>query len=180
MRLSNNMIKKILICLLTLLPLTAIFSTGGGGIYYGNYQYRESFSNQNLEDIYYYGGFGYGSNNNGIRSGGFGMVMFSKDLEESLFKGAYGGVITGREVVNGPIVIALNMWTGFGYSNLENHKSVSAMMELNGEVGFVIFPWFEIELYGGIQLLSAFTDIVDSAIYTPVIGVRVVWGSFKK
>ena len=173
------MIKKIFICLFTLLPLTVIFSTKGGGIYYGNYQYREKFSNQNLEDTYYYGGFGYGSDKNGIRSGGFGMVMFSRDTEESLFKGAYVGVITGHEVVNGPIVIALNMWTGFGYSNLENHESVSGMMELNGEVGFVILPWFEIELYGGVQLLSAFTNIMDSAIYTPVFGARVVWGSFK-
>ncbi len=173
------MIKKILVFLFILLPLTSIFSTDGGGLFYGNYQNGDKFSNINLEEVYYYGGFGYGSNRDGIRSGGFGMVMFTEDTTDSLFQGAFGGVITGREVVNGPVVIALNLWAGFGYSNLENHKSVSGMMELNGEVGLAIFPWFEIELYGGIQLISAFTNIMDTAIYTPVVGARLVWGYFK-
>lgn len=151
-----------------------IFATGGGGIFYGNYYFDSEFSNIDLTTAEVFGGYGYGTDRDGTRNGGFGLVM--SDPNDNSIHGAFGGVITGQETVIGSLIIGANLWAGFGYS----HLGASGLGELNGEVGLAIFPWFQIQAYGGIQYIGPFKDFFDAGIYSPVAGVRLVWGSFSR
>lgn len=172
--------KKILIVLFLLMPVISVFSTAGGGLFYGNYKLNKNFSNINVEDYYYYGGFGYGSNSSGKRSGGFGLVIFSENLDESLFKGAFGGVITGKEIIYGPLTISAELWTGFGYRDYGlGYPGVAGLVDFTGQAGIALLPWFQVVIYGGIQGVATFTSMFDTGIYTPVFGTRFIWGSFE-
>ncbi len=170
--------KLILITLLLLLSSISTFAGGAGGLYYGNYNNIEQFSNNDMGEAYYYGGHGYGTNRDGVRSGGFGMVIVSENDNDGEgdgnFHSAFGGVITGKEVEVGPIVLAANIWAGAGYSPV----GFSGVGELTLDAGLTVLPWMQIQFYGGIQGIAAFRNLTKSSTYTPVVGVRIVWGSF--
>lgn len=151
-----------------------IFATSGGGLFYGSYYYDSQFANVNLKNAEIFGGYGYGTDRDGLRSGGFGLIM--TDPKDNSTYGAFGGVITGQEKIVGPLLIGSTIWLGIGSS----HLGVSGLGELNGELGLIVFPWFQIQAYGGIQYIGPFRDFFDSGIYSPVGGLRLVWGSFKR
>lgn len=163
---------KILIILILLTSSGICFATAGGGIFYGDYFYDSDFSSSDLKGAGVFGGYGYGSDKDGVRSGGFGIVM---DDESDDFYGAFGGVITGQEAKVGPIIVAANLWAGLGGSNM----GFSGFGEVNGEVGFPIFSWFQVVAYCGVQYIAPIKGFFDSGMYSPVAGVRFVWGSFK-
>lgn len=168
--------KRFLIISIIFISITNIcFATAGGGIFYGDYLYNSEFSNSDLRGAEVFGGYGYGTDRDGVRSGGFGIVMSSPDEEDNDFYGAFGGVITGHETKIGPIIVASNLWAGLGGSNM----GFSGFGELNGEVGVPIFSWFLIQGYCGIQYIAPIKDFLDSGIYSPIAGVRLVWGSFE-
>lgn len=165
--------KRSVLLSIFLLIMTKAFSSGGG-IYYGTYVYKDRYANIDLENSYYYGGYGYGTNHWGGRIGGFGMVIFNGDA----FSGAYGGMISGRELVRGPISAAIDLWTGIGYLSHDNINGVSPIAELKGEIGVAPMPWFQLVVYGGLQGVTTFTNFRDDILYSPVMGIKFVWGSF--
>lgn len=166
------MLRKVL--LLVFIATGCYLFSNGGGIYYGTYTYNDSYANVNLEDSYYYGGYGYGTSYWGGRAGGFGMVIFG----DYGFQGAYGGMINGRELVSGPVSAAIDLWTGLGYLSYGQTSGVSPIAELKGEIGLAVLPWFKFALYGGIQGVTTFTDFREDFLYSPVFGIKFIWGAF--
>ena len=180
---------------LTLLPFSMVSADGAGGLYYGFQYYHDEWSSQDLESRYL-GGFGYGVNSRGSRMGGFGFALLSDDPgNPGTVTGGFGGTITGREVNLGPLMLGLNVWAGVGgvksrldESGLNEAGSdkprgyLALYGELNAEVGFALTPWFQLVVYGGIQGMgnllpgSPFEDLL---VYTPMIGGRLAWGSFR-
>ena len=181
---------------ITVVTIFAVFSLtmasadGAGGLYYGFQHYSGDWSSHDMGSRYL-GGFGYGVNSQGSRVGGFGFALLSDDPKTpGTITGGFGGTITGREVNLGPLMLALNVWAGIGgvKSRLNEHqfdepsRYLALYGELNAEAGFALTPWFQLIIYGGIQGMgnllpgSPFEDVL---VYTPVIGGRLAWGSFR-
>lgn len=167
-----DMKRLFLITLLTVLT-TGIFASAGGGVFYGDLYYNEDFANRDVSDSGIIGGYGYGTGRDGTRTGGFGLAITNEDGEG--YTGGFGGLITGRETFVGPILLGTNLWLGVG--GLDEY-GFSGFAEINGEIGLAVFPWMQLQLYGGIQGITPFSDFLDKGTYAPVGGFRVVWGSF--
>ena len=81
----------------------------------------------------------------------------------------------GKEATFGPLMFSANIWTGVGHT----WQGVSLIADINGEIGFAVFPWMQVAVYGGMQGTTSFMDIFDTYTYTPVFGARIVWGDFE-
>ena len=174
--------KRITMVLVLTVVVTALASAyGGGGWFNGHYFPMDEFTNTSVE-AEINGGYGYGVGRDGSRYGGFGMVIHDHARPEEVI-GAFGGVITGRQFRGWPFTLSANLWTGIGYLNpsfVSSSGGVGFVAEADVEAGLRILPWFQLSLYAGMQVISGFDlqSLVDSAIYTPVIGARFTWGSF--
>ena len=173
---------KRLIVAVVFLALSGIaaFAYGGGGVFSGEQVMVEPYNNIGFP-LETHGGYGYGVDRRGIRTGGFGMVVFSEDYDA--LAGAFGGFVTGAQQRIGPFTASINLWTGFGYINsamIEIPGYAGFIAEANGEVGFALLPWLQLSIYAGMQALGGFdmTDLLTQVRYAPVIGSRVTWGSF--
>ena len=59
----------------------------------------------------------------------------------------------------------------------DGDRFVALFEELTLELGFSPIPWLEIVAYGGYQLIASITPrFFDTIVYTPVAGVRAVFG----
>ena len=169
---------------LLLLSGALLSADGAGGMFYGFQYYSENWSSHEL-GVKYIGGYGYGAGYRGSRVGGFGFAMIGDD---ELLTGGFGGTITGQEIGIGPMTAAVNIWLGMGgvrsklIENEDPRGYFALFGEINMEIGFALTPWFQVGVYGGLQGIGnvlpgePFTDV---AYYTPVIGCRLVWGSFR-
>jgi hypothetical protein len=167
------------IALVTLIGLSA-FAYGGGGVFSSEQVVIEPYNNIGLQ-LETHGGYGYGVDRRGIRTGGFGMVVYSDDQHE--LAGAFGGFITGAQQRIGPFTASINLWSGVGYINpvmIDIPGYAGFIAEANAEVGFAPLPWFQLSLYAGMQAFGGFdiADILTQVRYSPVIGSRVTWGGF--
>jgi hypothetical protein len=166
---------------------------GAGGVIVGSqtseYPYLEDYrvENNNL-GLSYIGGFGYGVSPRGAISGGFGMGLVDPHDEEDGVRAGFGGGIGGWRLLRRPVYLTLTSWTGVGGVSLPAAGRIggedsyfAVFQELSLELGIPFVPWFTPTVYAGYQFIGnvipgrLFSDFVS---YTPVVGVRIGWGSF--
>ncbi len=158
----------------------SVFAYGGGGFFQGNLlPYQELTSHGVVAETR--GGFGYGVNRCGVRHGGFGIVIRNSADNELI--GAFGGIISGRQVRVRPITLSANLWTGIGFIGTpvaSRHSGFGYFAEATGEAGVALLPWMQVALYGGMQAMGRLdpVSIVESTMYSPVAGMRFVFGRF--
>jgi hypothetical protein len=175
----------VLISLALTLPLVSAFSAGAGGVTWSDQRRVEGFSNATLS-ISEVGGFGYGVSSGGQRTGGFGYAMYSPEGTSSL-AGGVGGVILGQEGHAGPLTFAVNLWTGLGGVSAQFSGAQTGLAilfgEANFELGIAVTPWMQLSAYLGMQGLADISPHsgigTRLATYSPVVGMRLSWGSFN-
>jgi hypothetical protein len=160
---------------------------GAGGVTHG-FQYLELDRGLYSLDLQEntVGGFGYGVNRNGERSGGFGLAFFSDD-PSIVLEGGVGGLINGQQFSIGPLTAAAVAWTGIGCLRTDvpgiAGSWVVLFLEADVEIGWAITPWLQLAGYAGMQLMTNLSpgDVFEGMLfYTPTVGVRIAWGSFGK
>ena len=176
---------------IALLAAVGAFADGAGGVTHGM-QYLDLDRCYDLDGGWYtadvglqtVGGFGYGANRHGERVGGFGLALFSEDPTIE-FAGGVGGLINGQQISVGPLTAAAVVWVGAGCLTSDvpglDGSWVVAFGELDLEVGWALTPWFQVSGYAGMQVMGNVTGshpFQEFLFYTPVVGVRVAWGSF--
>ena len=170
------------------------FGGGGGGIFFGyqtsNYPFLEESVQKDIPNnglgLSYFGGFGWGADRDGIISGGFGMSVMDIDKDTGI-TGGFGGVINGLQILTWPVHLSLMSYTGFGgiYTGENENNPDSGFFvlseEIDVEVGIPIFKWFMPSIFAGYQVSGnvipgkMFSSYLS---YSPVMGVRISWGSF--
>ena len=167
---------------LTVLPLSMACAGGAGGLTWGQQYFDSQLSNHDFQSTFS-GGYGYSVTRHGQRIGGFGLAVTS--LPNGSLDGGFGGLILGQEVHTGPFLLAVNLWTGFGGLSADpallTAGSLALFEELDLEMGLGFISWMEVTAYAGMQAITrvgAGHALFSGAMYTPVLGVRVAWGSF--
>ena len=173
-----------LVCSLLVIGSIHGFAGGGGGMTYGMHFQVPTLANYNLRAMYF-GGYGYGTGSGGSRIGGFGCAILSNS-DTLEFNGGFGGIITGKEFSrSGPVRLAVNLWLGLGGAGTnfgDPEGFFGLFMEGNFEIGFNILPWMQLTPYLGYQLIANLIPglpVVGTLTYTPVFGLRLVWGNFN-
>lgn len=175
-------IASIVACILAV-SAVSVFAGGGGGLVMGTQYFDPNYANLNLGTISM-GGFGYGSTLSGQRIGGFGMALMGFDLmgEPTPPIGGVGGLIIGQEIHAGPFMLALNLWLGLGGMAVPAQMgAMVAFGEANLEAGIALTRWMQLVGFVGFQ---SFGNLIPGRpfdrfqYYTPVMGARIVWGSF--
>lgn len=176
---------------LLLFAAVGAFADGAGGVTHGM-QYLDLDQCYDLDGGWYtadvglqtVGGFGYGVRRHGERVGGFGLAFYSDDPTIE-FAGGVGGLINGQQISVGPLTAAAVLWTGVGCLTSDAPGLagdwVVAFGELDLEVGWAVLPWMQVTGYAGMQVMGNVTGghpLQEFLFYTPVVGVRVAWGSF--
>ncbi len=177
----TSIIKRtIVVAVLMTASVFAVSAYGGGGFFQATHMTLPGYSNLSSGGEVR-GGYGYGASRSGARYGGFGLVATDTGSEDVL--GAFGGVISGRQMRTGPFTLSVNAWSGVGYVNPEYIAvpgNVGFFAEANLEAGFAILPWMQLSVYAGYQAMGPFDPqlLFSHTLYTPVIGSRLSWGSF--
>ncbi len=168
---------------LAVLPLSVVSARGGGGITWGQEYFNPSLSNFDLQTTYS-GAYGYGVMHDGQRIGGFALGLRSS-APSSDFGAGFVGVITGQEVHLGRVMGAVNLWTGLGGMRASPVLSTPDCFALFGQVelelGFGFTRVMQLTAYAGMQAIAAVVDgrpLFSEVMYTPVLGLRLAWGSF--
>jgi hypothetical protein len=167
---------------LVVLPLSTAFARGAGGFTWGEQYFDVQLSSYDLS-MTTTGVFGYSVSYGGQRVGGFAMAVHS-DAGGPALDGGFIGAITGQEIRTGPFVMAVNAWTGIGGMQGPGFPftdSFALVGELSLEVGFLIFPGMTASGYVGMQAITNLPvsePLFTRVAYTPVMGMRLVWGSF--
>ncbi len=84
----------------------------------------------------------------------------------------------------GPFTAALNVWTGIGGmigAGFPLEDSLALVGELSLEIGVKIFPGTMLSGYAAMQALTNVPwsgPLFSRMAYTPVLGMRLAWGSF--
>ena len=176
--------RKIVVLALALavLPLAGAFARGAGGFTWGEQYFMTPYSNADL-GARTTGVYGYSISRGGQRYGGFAMAIHSDEVVPTL-DGGFVGAIAGQEMRMGSLMAAVNLWTGFGGTNMhplyDVPGSFALFAELSVEVGLAFFPGVMLTGYAGLQAMApilADQGIFDTVLYTPVLGFRVAWGS---
>jgi hypothetical protein len=173
--------KRVVVVLLLLGAIGgSAFAYGAGGFFSGEYLPADGYTNIGRQ-FETHGGFGYGAGRDGIRHGGFGLVITGDEFGD--VAGAFGGLFTGAQYATGPFTLSINLWTGAGYINPEMfpiQDYVGYIAEGTLEAGFAPLPWFQMSAYVGMQALGSFdaAALFSDICYTPVVGTRLSWGSF--
>ena len=123
----------------------------------------------------------------GVTSGAHVTVggFSNHDLAATAY-GGFGGNVTGQELVLGPLTLAITAWTGVGGIAAEGIPGSGGYFalfeELDVEIAFAPMPWMQIVAYAGFQVVVSVLPgfFANEAIaYTPTLGIRLVWGSFR-
>ena len=167
-------------------------SGGGGGMLVGyqtsGYPFLEAYpvSNNSL-DLIYYGGFGYGVSRDGAIAGGFGFAIMDVSGQSEI-AGGFGGFISGIRLIQRPINLSVVSWTGLGgistgiYPAAGYQGFFAILQEVTLEIGFPVLRWFMPTIYAGYQVAGNLIPGVPFSTffsYTPVVGLRIQWGSFR-
>ncbi|MFW5801562.1 MAG: hypothetical protein ACOCVC_05990 [Spirochaeta sp.] len=181
--------KTALFAVAGLLMSSAVFGLGGGGIYWGESTIvPRSIIDADLRNtdaqFTYTGGYGYGVDSYGQRTGGFGVIISSSESSPEELFGAFGGGITGTQMRMGPVTASLNLMMGiggFGGSMVPRGGGLSILGEANAEIGVRVLGFMQVSLFAGLQGISRVgmpQRMYDSFVYAPVVGTRLTWGSF--
>lgn len=175
--------KRIIVFLMMLLPLSGLAALGGGGVFYGsNSSFGSELDNTDFApgSLSYVGGYGYGVDWNGTKIGGFGMSLVQNNGEG--LTGGFGGMLLGSYSRLGPFSFSGNALLGVGGLVVPGYYSVEGNLALLGqldvELGFPVFPWFQVSGYGGLQVILPVGADISSMIRYPVFGLRFTWGDF--
>ncbi len=174
------------------LASVAANSGGGGGMLVGyqtsSYPFLEAYPvTNNSFDLIYYGGFGYGVSYDGAIAGGFGFAIMDVSGQSEI-AGGFGGFISGLRLIERPINLSIVSWTGIGgistgiYSATGDEGFMGLLQEVTLEIGFPLLRWFMPTIYTGYQIAGNLIPGVpfrDFFSYTPVLGLRIQWGSFR-
>ena len=168
--------------LLTLLPLAAVSARGVGGFSWGEQYFASDLANVDIA-LTTSGIYGYTVTGGGQRYGGFALGLHSDRTSPTLNGGFIGG-IAGQEVRVGPATVAATAWTGFGGMSMDPLAGTTGTFALFGELaleaGFGFLPGVQVTGYAALQGIAQVRPervSLSSAVYTPVIGLRVAWGS---
>jgi hypothetical protein len=179
----ENMRRKttiLLALIMAVMPLSLAFAGGAGGVLFGIQQFDPQFASFDAQ-ARYVGGFGYGVSRSGLRTGGFGMAFYS-DSQFGDFSGGVGGLINGQELRFGPFTAAVDILTGVGGLSMNEQGYFVVFGEIDVELGVAVSPWMQVTAYGGMQGMANVAPgrpFMDALWYTPVLGVRLAWGSFS-
>jgi hypothetical protein len=165
------------------LPL-AVYAGGGGGLTWGEQYFASSaLSNTDLQTSTA-GVYGYGVTRGSQRVGGFAMAIHTTSPMQAM-DGGFVGAIAGQEMRAGPFTAALDLWTGFGglaaIPALGTSGAFALFGELSLELGLTGIPGVMLTGYAGMQAIAAVQPdqaLFGKVMYTPVIGMRLAWGSF--
>lgn len=173
----------VLAAALAVLPLSLVSAKGAGGITWGQELFSPALSNFDLQTTYS-GGYGYGVTRDGQRVGGFILGLHSSTPGTG-YDAGFVGLISGQEVHMGPVMGALNLWTGIGGISavpaLGIPGSFALLGQLDLELGFGFTPGMLLTAYGGMQAVVSVVEgqpLFHNVMYTPVLGLRLAWGSF--
>jgi len=151
--------------------------------------------------VYGIGGFGYGIDRHGWKTGGFGRAIFANGLSLDLPDGSaavtgavggIGGVISGTQCRIGPIDLSINCRMGLGgiavtQKNLTAASPYSTLVSgvvlvygsLEGELGLLVFPATMVSVFAGIDALVPVPYPGSlTALPAPMAGLRITWGRF--
>jgi len=169
-----------------LLTAAVSMADGGGGIMGGMEHYDSKYSSADLGTSLI-GGYGYGTSEDGERTGGFGLAMFGMKDSPGM-AGGFGGLLLGSEANLGPLQLALDLLLGVGgvwQHEADDDGTGGGMMAAYGEIdlslGIRLTRWMRLAAYAGFQgfgNLFPGEPFRSLLYYAPVIGVRVAWGSF--
>jgi hypothetical protein len=141
-------------------------------------------------------GLGYGVDENGSLTGGFGVGISSKDLSladspvggpVSGFYAGYGGMINGWQHRWGPVVATATAKIGFGGADWvvsegwgTRHKAgFSILGAADLAMGLLVFPWFNLAVVGGgVATVTTVSGDPFVLAYAPTLGIRLTWGSY--
>jgi len=166
---------------LAVLPLAAVGARGAGGFTWGQEILDPTLSSANL-DSSLLGVYGYGVSYAGRRTGGFALAVHS-DSASPAIEGGFVGGIAGQEFRQYPLLMAVNLWAGVGGlaagRGVPPEGSFAVFGEVTAEIGFSL-PGMILSGYAGMQAMSAVSSaetFFTRAMYCPVVGVRLAWGS---
>jgi hypothetical protein len=169
--------------LLAAVPLAAGFARGVGGLTWGQQYWNEQVSTNDLQTSAT-GAYGYRTNREGQRFGGFVIGYHASAMLPEL-DGGFIGTIVGQEAVSGPFVTAATLWTGIGGLNRDPVLGTPDVFGFFGEadleLGVRAFAGVMLTGYAGVQVVTCMNSVqapFSSAYFTPVFGVRLAWGSF--
>ena len=163
-----------------LLMILATTLAAEGGVAAGLPLYAGEVLSSHAIEAVTVSGFGYGANLAGTRFGGFG-IGFLDHTDELQLRAGFGGLIVGQEFGVGPVSLAISSWTGaggFAWPAVADGDRFAALFEeLTLELGFSPVPWLQVVAYGGYQFIASIAPrFFGTLVYTPVAGVRVVFG----
>ncbi len=166
------------VLVLAVVPAALASAGGAGGVAFGVQYFDPGLSNAD-HSLTCITGFGYGTSGvpYGRRIGGFGMAIMAADGTTA---GGVGGMLLGREFHSGPIVAGLTLYCGVGGVAFHDAGYMVAFGEGEFELG-VTLPWMQVTAYAGFQAwgnLVPGLPLANAVVYTPVLGVRLAWGSF--
>jgi hypothetical protein len=182
-------IKKLLIVTIIITLFSApLMAKGGGGTLWGtntDWIGGENLGVSNM-GMTFTGGFGYGVARGGAKIGGFGMAVHNSEdsvTGDPYIAGGFGGAMLGSYGSAGRVSVAANLWLGVGGFSIQNTGDFfGGFGQADIEVGFAVLKWFQISGYAGyaaiLPLIASPSALFASAKYTPVIGIRLTWGSF--
>jgi hypothetical protein len=170
-----------LAAVLVLLPLAA-FARGAGGLTWGQEIADPQLANFETQSTVT-GVYGYGVSWNGRRTGGFALAIHS-DSASPAVEGGFVGGIAGQEFRRAPFIGAVNLWAGVGGLSVGRgvpaNGSFAMFGEITAELGVAFMPGVLLTGYAGLQAMSAMSSsetFFTRVMYSPVIGMRLAWGS---
>jgi hypothetical protein len=164
------------------LPLAVGFARGAGGFTWGQQIFDPQLANLDMQSSLV-GVYGYGVSWRGQRTGGFALAVHS-DGATPVVEGGFIGGIAGQEFRRSPFIGAVNLWAGMGGltagRGVPPEGSFAVFGEITAELGAAFMPGVMLTGYAGLQAMSAVSSgeaFFTRVMYTPVIGMRLAWGS---
>jgi len=213
-----NKLIKILLITGSLFTGIQAFADGAGGLEFmnsfsleGNGYLQEAAQKMGLgnlpsNSLSAISGYGYGVGKDGIKAGGFGMLIWNNESLEASefhlgsgyvnsFSAAYGGIITGLQLSPGPFLLALNGRLGIGgvsvlvqdtklqtdylYNSGSWYGACSILAGADVEAGIILGDSMALSLFAGFTGTANFGGSSPLYVSSPSYGLRLSWGSFS-
>lgn len=127
------------------------------------------------------GGLGYGVDEDGLVTGGFGMgVTSDTGLHPGPdFHAGYGGTLHGWQHRWGPLVGLFTTRLGFGGQEWNGQGGFSLLGMAGAQFALTLTPWFAVGVEaGGAGTVTFLTGAPFQLRYAPTVALRLLWGAF--
>jgi hypothetical protein len=199
---TKEAMKRVFLALACALLFTvgAHASGGTGGVFVGTVEPAWSTSFLPLPgdrmpfNLEYCGGYGFGVDDEGVITGGFGLAFLDSDIlnpggSSSHIAGGAGGLVVGDRVIGSNTVhldVAFRLGAGGCYVDYagtgDNRKGYAIVyVEPYAELGLGLTSWMHLAATAGFQMMgnigpgSPFSDFL---VYSPTLGFSITFGSF--